>query len=386
MSTVRNILEQFFKQFEASYETLNLIEVSRSAILHNFDELKTIYNTPNVIPVLKANAYGHGLEQVTRILEDREMPYVAVDGYHEALQVRAMSDLEILVMGAIMPENFSKIEVRHVAYVIQDSSVLNVLTNLRRPVKVHLEFNTGMNRQGFDESEVKSVIRTLKDNPHIEVDGVMSHFYDAGHESRASVDSQVKLFDGIVSKIKKSGIKPKYFHIAKTAGLSKVKSKHINTIRPGTGLFGINPFPVGHPLYKKYENLKPALNFYSRLIKIRNLEAGDGVSYEHSYRVKKPTRVGVVPAGYFEGVNEALSKQGAFRYKNTELPILGNINMNHTMVDLSDCKAKLWDQVEIISHDPEAANSIQALWQKQGIYTLVTLARLSQDIRRVIVK
>src|SRR5690606_23455373 len=117
MSTVRNILEQFFKQFEASYETLNVIELSRSAMLHNFDLINELYGTEHVIPVLKANAYGHGLEQVVRILEDRQVPYIAVDGYHEALQGRAMSDFDVLVMGAIMPENFGKIDFRHMAYV-----------------------------------------------------------------------------------------------------------------------------------------------------------------------------------------------------------------------------------------------------------------------------
>lgn len=385
MSSVRNILEQFFRQFEASYETLNRIELSRTALLHNLAYLQELYGSKYVIPVLKANAYGHGLEQVVKILEDTEVPYVAVDSYHEALQVRAMSDLDVLVMGAILPENFTKIDIRHVSYVVQDSTVLNVLTNLQRSVKIHLEFNTGMNRQGFDASELSGVINILKDNPHIELDGVMTHFYDASSENRSSVDSQIKQFDDIVGKLKKAGIKPPYVHIAKTAGLSDIKSKHINTIRPGSGLYGVNPFPYDHPMSAIFDGLRPVLAFYSRLIKIRDLEAGDGVSYGHTYKLKSAGRVGILPVGYFEGVNEALANTGHFRHKNNQIKILGSVNMNHTMVDLTDSKAKLWDEIEIISRDKAAVNSLQSLWANHGLYPLVSLVRLGDDIRRVIV-
>ena len=204
MSTLRGILEQFFRQFEASYEALNVIEISRSAFLNNFDLLKKLYKAEYVIPVLKSNAYGHGLENILSILDDRQVPYVAVDGYNEALEVRAYSDLDVLVMATVLPENFSKIETRHVAYVIQDMSVLNVLTNIRRSLKIHLEFNTGLNRQGFDASELKDIIQTLKGNPHIELDGVMTQFYDAANTSRDSVDEQTKKFDSIIARLRKA--------------------------------------------------------------------------------------------------------------------------------------------------------------------------------------
>lgn len=385
MSSIRNILEQFFRQFEASYETLNRIELSRSALLHNLAYLQELYAVQHVIPVLKANAYGHGLEQVVKILEDSEVPYIAVDGYHEALQVRALSDHDVLVMGAILPENFTKIDIHHVSYVVQDSTVLNVLTNLQRPVKIHLEFNTGMNRQGFEADEVSGIINLLKDNPHIELDGIMSHFYDASNPNRDSVNAQVKSFDAIVSKIRKAGIKPPYIHIAKTGGLSDFKSKYVNTIRPGTGLYGLNPYPVNHPMSPIFDGLKPVLAFYSRLIKIRELGEGDGVSYGHTYKLKSDKRIGVLPVGYFEGVNESLANDGYFRYKSSKINILGSINMNHTMVDLSDCAAKLWDQVEIISRDRQAPNSLQSLWADKGLYPLIGLVRLGDDIRRIVV-
>lgn len=387
MSTVRGILEQFFRQFEASYESLNAIEVSRSAILNNFDFLKKLYKSKYVIPVLKSNAYGHGFETILKILDDREVPYVAVDGYHEALEVRAFNEVEVLVMATVLPENFSKIETKHTTYVIQDMSVLNVLTNLRRPVKIHLEFNTGMNRQGFERSEVKQVIQLLKDNPHIELDGVMSHLYDANNSTRESVHDQAAQFDEIVTKIKRAGLKPKYIHLSKTGGLLDPPSLHVNTIRPGIGLYGINPFETSNDkaLIKKFSTLKPALSLISRVTKIRELEAGEGVSYGHEYVTRRPITMAVIPVGYYEGLNKVLSGEATLSYRNQPLPIIGRIGMNHTILDVSSAKIRLWDRVEVINRDPKAPNSLVSWWKDYGLYPYESLVRLSPEIRRRIV-
>jgi len=387
VSTVRGILEQFFRQFEASYESLNSIEVSRAAFLSNFDYLKKLYKAQNVIPVLKSNAYGHGFETILKILEDRKVPYVAVDGYHEALEVRAMSDVDVLVMATVLPENFSKIDTRHVAYVIQDMSMLNVLTNTRRALKVHLEFNTGLNRQGFDKSELKDVIRLLKDNPHIVLDGIMSHFYDAANPDRTSVDDQAKQFDEIAGKIKKAGLKPKYVHLSKTAGVYQPPSLHVNTIRPGAGLYGINPLAGSgsKALIKKFDGLMPVLAMFSRIIKIRELGAGQGVSYGHDWVAGKPTTTAIIPVGYYEGLDRRLSGQDSLRHKGQSLPIIGRIGMNHTILDISASRAKLWDKVEVISRDSQAPNSLNAWWRDHGLYPYESLVRLSPNIRRRIV-
>ncbi|HEX9679024.1 MAG TPA: alanine racemase [Candidatus Saccharimonadales bacterium] len=386
MSTVRGILEQFLRQFEASYESLNRIEISRSAFLHNFDLLKNLFKAKHVIPVLKSNAYGHGFETILKILEDRDVPCVAVDGYHEALEVRAISDVDVLVMATVLPENFSKIETRHTIYVIQDMSVLNVMTNGRRSVRIHLEFDTGMNRQGFDLLELKDVLQILKDNPQIELEGVMTHFYDANQPGRQSIDEQLRQFDDIVSRIKKAGFKPQYIHAAKTSGFSRYKSQHLNTIRPGAGLYGINPFSdTASDWHKKLSELKPVLSMYSRLVKIRQIEKGTGVGYGHTFTAGRKTKLGILPVGYYEGINETLGNAGSLRYRSVAVPIVGKICMNHVHLDLTDTKAKLWEEIEVISADPSAPNSLKRWWQDHGLYPYISAVRLSPHIRRRIV-
>lgn len=385
MSTVRGILEQFFRQFEAGFEAINTVEISRSALLHNFDLLKKLYRAEHVIPVLKGNAYGHGLESVLKILEEREVPYVAVDGYHEALEVRAMSDLDVLVMGAVLPENFSKIETRHVAYVMQDMSILNVLTNNRHALKIHLEFNTGLNRQGFEIGELKDIISVLKDNPHIELDGVMTQLYDANNSNQKATKAQTKSFDAIVEKILKAGLKPRYIHISKTGGLTNSTSRYANTIRPGGGIFGINPLPEDHPFFDQLDQLRPVLGLYSRVIKLRQLKKGEGVGYGPTFRANKDIPTAVVPLGYAEGVSKELSNSGMLTHKGENLPIIGSIGMNHTTIDASNSRVKLWDRVTIISPNRDAPNSIGRLFKDHNLYYYQVLSGISGDIRRIVV-
>lgn len=385
MSTVRGILEQFFRQFEASFEAINVVELSKSAFLENFDLLKKLYRADYVIPVLKGNAYGHGLEQVLKILEDREVPCVAVDSYHEALEVRAVSDYDVLVMGPVLPENFSKIETRHAVYIIQDMSVLNVLTNSRRAIRIHLEFNTGLNRDGFEVGELRDVISVLRDNPQIELEGVMTQFYDAANPNQKATKVQIRQFDDIVGKIKKAGFDPKYIHIAKSNGLTDSASRYANTIRPGGGLYGINITPDEHPFFEQLEQLKPVLALYSRATKVRKLAKGEGVSYGHTYHSTKDTLSAVIPMGYSEGVPRVLSNTGAFRHRSGMLPIIGQVAMNHTIVDASKTKLRLWDRIEVISPDRSRPNSIRQLWKDHDLYPYETLVRISGDIRRKIV-
>jgi alanine racemase len=385
MSTVRGILEQFFRQFEASYEAINTVELSRSALLENFDFLKKLYRAEHVIPVLKSNAYGHGLENVLKILEERDVPCVAVDSYHEALEVRAVSDYEVLVMGPVLPENFNKIETRHISYVIQDMSVLNVLTNSRRSIRIHLEFNTGLNRAGFEVRELRDVINVLRDNPQIELEGVMTQFYDAANPNQRATKAQIREFDDIVAQIKKAGFEPEYVHIAKTNGLTDSDSRFANTIRPGGGLYGINITPQDHPFFEQLEQLKPVLAFYTRIIKLRTLAKGEGVGYEHTFKAEKRTPTAIIPVGYAEGLPAVLSNGGTLRHKNGELPIIGRIAMNHTALNASQTKVKLWDRVEVISPNRGRPNSIRRLWLDFGLYPYDVLVGISADIRRKVV-
>ena len=123
----------------------------------------------------------------------------------------------------------------------------------------------------------------------------------------------------------------------------------------------------------------------SRVIKIRKIEAGEGVGYGHTFTAKRPMKIAVLPIGYYEGLNRVLGGEATLSYKNQPLQIIGKIDMNHTTLDVTSSPVRMWDRVEVISRNPEAPNSLASWWRDFGLYPYQTLVRLSPNIRRRVV-
>ena len=148
---------KWFK-FNRGYQPLNLVEIKRQNLLFNYDFFKENTNL-SIWPVLKANAYGHGIRQVTEILMRRNFEYFVVDGYHEVLEIRKITSRPVLIMGAMLPQNFSKINWKNLSIMVQDETTIRKLGSLNKKIKIHLKVNTGMNRQGFNIDQVENIVR-----------------------------------------------------------------------------------------------------------------------------------------------------------------------------------------------------------------------------------
>ena len=287
-----------------NYVTLNTIEIDRANILHNANLISSKHPGFNLFCVLKANAYGHGLHEVTTILNDSDCDFIAVDGYFEAAQIRYISKHRILVMGYIKPDNYHLIDTKRCSFVIQDAEDLKELAKLKGPINVHVELNTGMNRLGLNSKEELDVyLNALARYPNLKLEGVMTHLADADNENNDDyTKQQAELFDEYVEQVLAAGFKPPYIHIAQTAGSVKVKSKYANSIRLGIGLYGINPLDAKDPSYKNLAKLKPALELKSTIIKTLDLKKGDRVSYNGIYTAPENMKIGILPLGYYEGI------------------------------------------------------------------------------------
>src|SRR6185437_1194579 len=180
--------------FENEFVTHNLIEVSQSAIRHNL-ELFTETSHQQLIPVLKGNAYGHGIALVATALKSTAVPYIAVDGYFEALRIREVSDQPVLIMGAILPENFKHMNYLNFAFVVQNEATVHALGKTGKRIKVHVECNTGMNRYGVKADKLAALTKTILQYKNLELEGVMSHLADSDGTDPATVDLAVQQFD-----------------------------------------------------------------------------------------------------------------------------------------------------------------------------------------------
>ena len=379
-------MEFSFKAWRRGFKTLNLLEISRAAILHNFDWFKNLDSGSQVIPVLKSNAYGHGLDQVAEILKHRSFPYIAVDGYFEALRIRKVSRQPVLIMGPVIPENFARMRYQNFAFVVQDETSIRALGVLKKPVKVHLEINTGMNRLGVKPEKLTDYLQLIKSFSNLELEGVMSHLADADGVDGSFTAGQVKLFDSCIEQIRELGFSPRLIHLAQTAGSLKSDSKYANAMRPGIGLYGINPLDPKDPSYSKLSGLRPALTLTSTIAKVIELNEGDRVSYNGIFEATKPTRIGVLSLGYYEGIPRVLSNRGVVKYRDQFLPIAGKICMNHTMIDLGDSSAQTGDTVTVISSQPGDKNSVQTVGRESDLFSYAFLVGLNQNLRRVVVK
>lgn len=380
---IRHLVKQRFSP-------LNRITLSRQAALHNLNLFQELNPGKGIIPVLKANAYGHGLGQMSEILNGFPCDFLAVDGYFEATAIRYVTHHPILVMGYIKPENMRHLDTKHCSFVVQDIAGLEAFKSLKRPVKIHVELNTGMNRLGLLPSELDDYLdcfSQLSKRSKLVLEGVMSHLADADNEADDSfTNRQVELFDRQVEHIKARGFTPRYIHLAQTAGSTKAASKYANALRIGIGVYGLNPLGARDKNYHKLHDLRPVLSFKSTIIKVLELKAGDRVSYNGTFTAKKPMKIGVLPLGYYEGLPRALSNAGAVVYGTKQLPIVGRVCMNHTMINLEGADITVGSEVTVISDDPSQPNSIDQICQDHRLFNYSFATGLASTTRRIIVQ
>lgn len=315
------------------------------------------------------------------------MPYIAVDGYFESLRIHEVSKQPVLVMGAIYPDNYAKMNFKRCAFVVHDKQTVDAIAATGKAVNVHIEIDTGMSRHGVRPAELAGFLDALKQYPSIQVEGVMTHLADADNpRSTSHVKGQVAKFDVAVEVIRSTGYSPKYIHIAQSAGSTKVQSKTANTLRVGIAMYGITPLATSDPYAKKLAQLQPALTLTSGVGKVLNIDVGDMVGYGCTFVAKRPSRIGVLPLGYYEGLPRQLSNIGSVKYKNQYLPIVGRICMNHTMVDLTGTDVDFGDVVTVISSNKQDKNSIDQISIKHEIFNYGLLVGLNQNIRRTVVE
>lgn len=368
----------------ANYDPFNSVLLSSENLLNNIRVIRENNPTKNIIPVLKGNAYGHGITEIASILNKVNLDLIAVDGYFEARQIMDITRHRILVMGAIKSENASLLNTKKCSFVVQDIQGLKAFAALKKPVNIHLELNTGMQRLGLTQQELKLYLRYIQNNPSLHLEGVMSHLADADNNKNNFTVSQQGQFTAMFATVREEGFTPEYVHLAQTAGSTKTNLPETNMIRLGIGLYGINPLEDTDRAYSEFSELKPVLELRSTIIKVHELKKGDRVSYNGIFTAQKHMKIGVLPLGYYEGYPRELSNTGIVTYKDCELPVVGRICMNHTMISLENSNIKVGSQVTLVSQNNSLPNSVLQLCNTYNLFSYSLLTGINQNIRRII--
>ena len=372
----------FLTNFKRTYLPLNKIEVSRSALLQNYKYISRINREVSIAPVLKSNAYGHGLQLVGKVLDTVGASFFCVDSLYEAYELyKAKIKTPILIMGYTNPHNL-KLKKLPFSFSVFDRETAYILNNYQSPAKVHIFVDTGMRREGIAINDLPEFLSYLKTLKNIKIEGLMSHFAASDQHNNNLTKLQVKNFQLAQKIFEDADIHPKWIHMGNSAAnlLPKIYKGKIGTmLRAGIASYGI-----GGEIDDK--NLHPAMRVVTTLSQIKQLKKGEKTGYDFTYTAKKDMTIGVLPYGYYDGLDRRLSNKGSVLISGIKCPILGRVSMNITTIDISKVKnPQIGQEVIVYSNIPSDPNSFANVSLLTGTIQRDLFVHLTESTKRVIV-
>lgn len=307
---------------------------------HNMDLMKKKIGERTFLAVIKADAYGHGALKCLDYLYKEGVRHYGVATFGEALELRAAyEDIFILVMGATDPSDYEEAARKDIRLPIFDLASLEHYLTLKEKGPIHIKIDTGMHRVGLSPQDFIDNFDRIKS---LGAEGIYTHIARADEEDTSSAYEQIESFNKVVDYSRKRGLGFDFIHYANSATILNLDLGETNLVRAGIALYGLAPDGV------KDFGLKPVMSLYSKILSIREIEEGQGVSYGHTFVAKRPSRIGTLPLGYADGYKRQMSRKIRVYVAGGYAPQVGNITMDHTMIDLTDSPAKLYDEVELM--------------------------------------
>ena len=366
------------KFIKRGYINLNKVYINKDNLCNNLLYFNSLYKGISVAPVIKSNAYSHGIDKIAEILDPLSCPFLVVDSLYEAYTLKNLGiKTPILILGYTDHENL-KLKKLNFSFAVYDIDTLHVLNKYQKGVNVHIFIDTGMRREGIVLNDINKFIKEMNGCKNIHFEGLMSHLADSDNIDSKYNRMQIDNFIKAQTLFKNAGFNFKWRHVSATYGAINIDNTPFNLLRVGLGIY-ISPMKN---LDKKIQNV---LSLHSRIIQIKDLKKGEGVGYNMTYKAKKNIKIAIIPLGYFEGVPRRLSNCGFFMVKDVQCPIIGRVSMNLTTIDVSNVKnPMIGDDVTVFSED----NNLNSVRNVANIihdipYTILT--NIQSSIKREII-
>lgn len=363
-------------------------EISLEAIGHNIREVKKrLPEGVKLLGVVKANAYGHGAVPVASYLEN-QVDYFATATIEEAVELRENGiSAPILILGYVSPSQYGDLVEYDITQTIDSYAQALALekeaARQNRKAKAHLAVDTGMTRIGFQVTEHDAdEAAKIADLPHIELEGMFTHFSCADQEDKTYCSMQMEKYDKMTALLAERGVTIPLRHICNSAGIMEFDDHRFEMVRSGIITYGIYP---SEEVKKERLDLIPALSWKSHVIHVKEVGPGIGVSYGATYVTEKPmTRIATVSAGYADGYPRALSNQGCVLIHGKKAPIIGRICMDQMMVDVTDIPdVQVEDVVTLVGTDGDEAITIEEIANPAARFDYEMLCDISSRVTRV---
>lgn len=356
------------------------VEISKSALRHNFRTVNDyVQPEATVCAVVKSDAYGHGAVECARIMQQEGAQWFAVTSAEEGVALReGHITARILVLGGLLRGEEEDVIEHRLTPTIWDWNHLELLENaaeklkIQNPVAVHLKVNTGMNRLGVDLKELPALLEAIQSAPHIQLEGIFSHFAASEIVDSPQGDLQLQRFRQALEKLEEVKLSPPLQHMANSSAIVARQASWFNLVRPGMSLYGYY-LPFSSIISGEAEALelpvKPVLSWKTRILQLREVDPGQAIGYSSGYVTEFPTRVAVLGVGYGDGLNRQLSSRGRVIVHNDYAAIIGNISMNLTTIDVTGMPGvEVGDEVTLLG---ETANRKITAWEHANLASTI---------------
>jgi alanine racemase len=345
-------------------------EVNLDAIAQNVRNIKELIGEKKeLMAVVKGNAYGHNILEVSSVVLNNGATRLAVARLEEGIFLRkAGITVPILILGLTLKQQAELLVSYNITPAVCEYEMIEKLSESAikedKVVKVHLKVDTGMGRIGIFSHDILRFIKKIRTLKNVEIEGIFTHFSVADEKNKTYTEEQFKIFMEVLTLLEKEEIRIPIKHVGNSATLLDLPHMWLDLVRPGISIYGLYPSTE----VQKTIKLIPAHSFKTRIVFLKELSAGEYISYGRTYTtVKKRTKVASLPVGYADGYNRLLSNQGEVLVRGRRFPIIGRICMDQCMIDVSGLReVKIGDEVALWGRQGEEEITVEEISEKIG--------------------
>ncbi len=361
------------------------VEISRSQIAQNFGDVRSAVGPGiEVMGVVKADAYGHGAIEISRVLAAAGAKWLAVSSVEEGVTLRrAGIETRILVMAGVMPYEREALVDFRLTPAIHSLEDIAALDALPEPIGFHLKIDSGMGRLGT-RATAAEIVDALSGLRRARLEGLMTHFASAADYTSPQTIRQVAYFDSICSGLRDAGIAPTWLHLSSTNAIAYARrDAWRGIVRPGHALYGyVSPArgKAPHAVLK----VRPALTWKARIVSIKDIPEGAPVGYGASFHAQRAMRIAVLAAGYADGIPHRLSNRGKVIAGGRFAPIVGTVSMDLTTIDVTQSPdLQPGDEVTLLGREGNVSLDAQEIARTAGTISYNVLCGIGTRVKRV---
>lgn len=363
------------------------VEIDQNALRQNAERIQDVLGPETqLLSMVKANAYGHGIKETVPALRE-VTDWFGVDSLEEAKVVRKYSKrLPVLIVNPAHPNDADEIVAREFHQLAGSDEQLRALEDAAvkqgKPANVHLKVDTGMSRQGFlPRDAAERVLPELLANERFAVAGLATHFANADDPTDFTTQEQTDRLHTLLPFYTKDGL----VHAANSSAALLHENARFDLARVGIILYGIWPSDAIERAASEHLELTPTMRLQSRIMQVKTVPEGSGIGYGQTYKTYRPTRVALLPIGYADGYDRRFSNNAEVLLSGQRAPVLGNVSMDLTTVDVTDIpEAAVGDVATLLGPDGEDMISAEELAARIGTIGYEVVTRLNWSLPRVL--